>query len=126
MVSAEPFIQEAELPLTFPAEDGATIINFGLITGREATQAEIDRLAQLLNTEGQAGPDITIISSRRQDYGPGIETITHQIHVTVTGPPSPKVERLCRDWLLSCAHDRRVAPLDAFQADSPGSAASAG
>jgi hypothetical protein len=113
-MGSEPSIASAELPLTFPAEDGATIINFGLITGREATQAEIDRLAQLLNTQAQAGPDITIVSSRRQDYGAGIETITHQIHVTVTGPLSPEVERQCRDWLLSCADDRRVAPLDRF------------
>jgi hypothetical protein len=111
-VSAEPTIQPAELPFTFSSEDGATIVNFGLITGREATQAEVDRLAQLLNSEAKAGPDITIVSTRRQDYGLGIETITHQIHVTVTGPSSPEVERQCRDWLLSCADDRRVAPLE--------------
>jgi hypothetical protein len=67
-VSSEPSIASVELPLTFPAEDGSTIVNFGLITGREATQAEIDRLAQLLSSEAQAGPDITIVSSRRQDY----------------------------------------------------------
>ena len=78
-VSAEPLIQPAELPFTFSSGDGATIVNFGLITGREATQAEIDRLAQLLTSEAKAGPDITIVSTRRQDYGLNIETITHQI-----------------------------------------------
>ena len=114
IMSSELFIQSAGLPFTFAGDDGATIVNFGLITGREATQAEIDRLAQLLNSQAQAGPDITIISSRRQDYGARIETITHQVHVTVTGPRSPEVERQCREWLLSCADDRRVEPLDRF------------
>ena len=61
------------------------MINFGILCGREATQAEIDRLAQALNDEAGAGPDITIISSRRQDYGQGIETVTHQVTVEATG-----------------------------------------
>jgi hypothetical protein len=101
-----------ELPVTFVTDDGAIVINFGILTGREATQAEIDRLAQTLNTEADAGPDITIVSSRRQDYGPGIETVTHQVVVEVTAGHPVEVEVLCRAWVLSCADDRRVEPLE--------------
>jgi hypothetical protein len=113
-MSSEPIMQAAEYPYTFSGEDGSITINFGVLTGREATQAEIDRLAQLLATEADAGPDITIVSCRRQDYGAGIETIAHQVHVTVTGHPSAEVERQCRDWVMDCADDRRITPLDRF------------
>ncbi len=113
-MSFEPTIEAAEYPYTFAADDGSITINFGLLTGREATQAEIDRLARLLFYETNVGPDITIISRRRQDYGAGIETITHQVHVSVSRDHSPEVERHCRIWVLDCADDRRVAPLDRF------------
>lgn len=102
----------ADFPVTYIAVDGTIGINFGILTGREATQAEIDRLAQTLSSEGGAGPDITIVSSRRQDYGQGIETVTHQVNVETTGGDSLEVEALCRAWVMRCADDRRVEPLD--------------
>jgi hypothetical protein len=101
-----------EMPVTFVADDGAIVVNFGILTGREATQAEIDRLAQALNTEGGAGPDITIVASRRQDYGPGIETVTHQVIVEASGGHPVEIEVLCRAWVLTCAEDRHVEPLE--------------
>lgn len=100
-----------ELPLTFVEDDGTIVVNFGILTGREATQAEIDRLARSLSTEAHAGPDITIVSSRRQDYGVGIETVTHQILVTVSNGVAFEVEALCRAWVLRCGEDWRVDPL---------------
>ena len=99
------------LPVTFLADDGSIVINFGIACGREATQAEIDRLAQALNDEAGAGPDITIISSRRQDYGQGIETVTHQVTVEATGVLSALPETVCGSWVESCAAERRVESL---------------
>ena len=103
--SAEP------LPVTFLADDGSIVINFGIACGREATQAEIDRLAQALNDQAGAGPDITIISSRRQDYGQGIETVTHQVTVEATGVLSALPETVCGSWVESSAAERRVEAL---------------
>ena len=93
------------------ADDGAIVINFGILCGREATQAEIDRLAQALNDQAGAGPDITIVASRRQDYGHGIETVTHQVTVEATGVLSALPETVCRSWVERCADraSRRVA-----------------
>ena len=99
------------LPVTFMADDGSIVINFGILCGREATQAEIDRLAQALNDQAGAGPDITIVSSRRQDYGPGIETVTHQVTVEATGVLSALPEAVCGSWVERCAADRRVESL---------------
>ena len=40
-----------ELPIVF-AEDGRVVVNFGILSGREATQAELDRLALELREAG--------------------------------------------------------------------------
>ena len=55
---------------------------------------------------------ITITLSRRQDYGQGIEPVTHRVLVETTGGKALEVEVLCRAWALRCADDRRVEPLD--------------
>jgi hypothetical protein len=55
-----------ELPIAF-AEDGSVVVNFGILSGREATQAELDRLAHVLRQAG-AGAEMTITAERRQDY----------------------------------------------------------
>ena len=101
------------LPVTFMADDGSIVINFGILCGREATQAEIDRLAQALNDQAGAGPDITIVASRRQDYGQGIETVTHQVTVEATGVlsrcPRPSAARGSRAVPPSVASSRSAS-----------------
>ena len=99
------------LPVTFVADDGAIVINFGILCGREATQAEIDRLARALVAEGGADPDLTILAARRQDYGEGIETVAHQVLVHVSGGAPVELEVLCRAWALRCADDWHIEPL---------------
>ena len=44
------------------AEDGIVVVNFGILSGREATQAELDRLAHALRRAG-AGTEMTITKS---------------------------------------------------------------
>jgi hypothetical protein len=100
-----------ELPIVF-AEDGGLVVNFGILTGREATQAELDRLANVLRKAG-AGAEMTITAERRQEYAPGFEGVVHQVHVTLAAsPPTRLVETICREWALSCAEDRSVEPLE--------------
>lgn len=103
--------RETELPIVFADEDGSVVVNFGILTGREATQAEIDRLAQSLQSSAGAESELTISAVRRQDYGHGIETVLHQVHVWAKGREAPEVEPICRDWAVDCAEDRRVDPL---------------
>jgi hypothetical protein len=99
-----------ELPIVF-AEDGSVVVNFGILSGREATQAELDRLALELREAG-AGAEMTITAARRQDYGPGFEGVVHQVHVTLAGSPTPRMQAICREWALNCAEDRSVEPLE--------------
>ena len=98
-----------DLPIAF-AKDGATVVNFGLLTGREATQAEIDRLAHSLRRAG-VGPEITITAARRQEYGEGVETVSHQVHVSALQGEDATIETVCREWVVECADDRSVEPL---------------
>jgi hypothetical protein len=99
------------LPVSFVEPDGTIVVNFGILTGREATQAEIDRLAQSLHSDAGAGPDMTIVAQRRQDYGRGIETVSHQVRVSVLGAAGRDTEAVCTTWAVRCADDRRVEPL---------------
>ena len=93
------------------AEDGSVVINFGILSGREATQAELDRLAHVLRQAG-TGADMTITAERRQDYGRDFEGVIHQVRVTLGDSPTEWVEAICRAWALSCAEDRSVEPLE--------------
>lgn len=99
-----------EVPEVF-AKDGSVVVNFGILSGREATQAELDRLALELR-DGGASAEMTITAERRQDYAPGFESVVHQVHVTLAGSPTPSVEAICREWALNCAEDRSVPPLE--------------
>jgi len=103
-------INRDEFPVAF-AEDGSVVVNFGIVSGREATQAELDRLA-LAFREAGAGAEMTITAERRQEYGHEFEGVVHQVRVTVPGSPPEWVEAICSAWASSCAEDRSVEPLE--------------
>ena len=103
-------INRNEFPIAF-AEDGSVVVNFGILSGREATQAELDRLALAFRRAG-AGSEMTITAERRQDYARDFEGIVHQVRVTLGDSPTEWVEQICRAWALSCAEDRTLEPLD--------------
>ena len=110
-MSAEPESQKLDLPIAFVEDDGATVVvNFGILTGREATQAEMDRLAHTLH--GAGAGDFTITAVRQQDYGDGVETVSHQVQLHAKERLIPGADAICEEWALACADDRRVEPLE--------------
>jgi hypothetical protein len=71
--------------LVFPSErEGRPelVVNFGVFSGREATEAEIYRLAQRLLEEVES---VEIVSERRYEVDPEVEATVHQIRVVL--PP---------------------------------------
>ena len=102
--------EKSAFPIAFTGEDGNVVVNFGVLTGREATQAELDRLAHSLRRAG-AAPEMTITAARRQDYGNAVEAVVHQVHVSSSGILVAEIERLCAAWAVECAEDRTVEPL---------------
>ena len=106
-------IDGAEFPVAFPANDGSVLVNFGLLAGREATQAELDRLALALRRDA-GGAQMTITAERRQDYGPQAETVSHQVRVSLvdsTAARAPWIESVCHAWAVACAEERNINPL---------------
>ena len=86
------------------------VVNFGVLTGREATIAEVDRLARRLleHVDG-----VTVVACRRHELTREQETVVHQ--VLVMAPVADRVADVLRDrceaWALDCAADRTVEPL---------------
>src|SRR5215510_3136076 len=98
-----------DLPASFTETDGTVVVNFGILTGREATIAEVDRLARSVALAG--GDEIEITSQRIQGYGGGVETVVHQVITRADGIDAEALERLSTLWVHDCAADRHIAPL---------------
>jgi hypothetical protein len=106
-------IDGVEFPIAFPTDDGGVLVNFGVLAGREATQAELDRLARALRRD-TGGADMTITAERRQDYGPRAETVSHQVRVSFADSMAirtPWLESVCHAWAVACAEERSIEPL---------------
>jgi hypothetical protein len=97
------------VPASFTEADGPVVVNFGVLTGREATIAELDRLARSVALTG--GDGIRIVAQRVHEYDQGVETVAHQVLVRAEGIDVDEVERLATLWAHDCAADRHAAAL---------------
>ena len=91
-------------------------VNFGIVTGRAATPAEVDALARSLLPHVQA---VSIVSEQRYEIGPGHEASVHQVRVEVDESDLPQDEaeleavtrRLVEQagrWAEECAAERHA------------------
>jgi hypothetical protein len=83
------------------------VVNFGVYSGREATEAEIRRLAGLLLEEIDS---VEIISERRYECDAEVEATVHQVRVVV--PPSDdgredELLPIVSDWAHDSIEERR-------------------
>ena len=86
------------------------VVNFGPITGREATLAEIDRLARrLLDVAAR----VRVHAVRTHDMTPETETIVHQVVAEADAAASQgdRLRDICEDWAVDCAEERSLEPL---------------
>ena len=86
--------KQTELPIVF-AEDGSVVVNFGILSGREATQAELDRLALMLRRAG-AGAEMTITAERRHDIVVRMLVNLKRLYVRLRGRGPPGARHSCR------------------------------
>jgi len=86
------------------------VVNFGLLAGREATLAEVDRLARRLLEDAER---VTINSNRRHEVTHAEETIVHQVLVDAKAPGAlaSELRDRCEAWAVECADERRLEPL---------------
>jgi hypothetical protein len=94
-------------------------VNFGVFAGRDATAAEIDRLAQwLLDEVGE----VSIISEERHEIDAHVEASVHQVRIEISdGVPEGDVEREALErrileraqfWVRQCVTERRAEITD--------------
>ena len=87
------------------------VVNFGLLSGREATQAEADRL-------GRRVCDVTgcarVQAVRTHDMGPDSEAIVNQVVLCAEAPAADAdtIRSICEEWAIDCASERSIQPLD--------------
>ncbi len=94
-------------------------VNFGVFAGRDATAAEIDRLAQwLLDEVGE----VSIISEERHEIDAHVEASVHQVRIEISdGVPEGDVEREALErrileraqyWVRQCVTERHAEIAD--------------
>lgn len=103
----------AEIAFVRSQADGNVeiVVNFGPLSGREATLAEVDRLARRLLT--LAAAQVRVHAVRTHDMSPETETIVHQV-VVQADAPTTEAEALrdaCEAWATDCADERSLAPV---------------
>jgi gamma-glutamylcyclotransferase (GGCT)/AIG2-like uncharacterized protein YtfP len=77
------------------------VVNFGVFSGREATEAEIYRLAQRLLEELDS---VEIVSERRYEFDAEVEATVHQVRIMLPGSADGRegdLMPIVADW----AHD---------------------
>ena len=93
-------------------DDGAVevVVNFGPLSGREATQAEVDRLARRLLETAER---VRVQAVRTHDMSPQSESIVHQVVVHAVAPASAgeRVRETSEIWAKECAEERSLEPL---------------
>ena len=92
--------------------DGAIeiVVNFGPLSGREATLAEVDRLARRLL---EIAENVQVHAIRTHDMGPHSETIVHQVVVEADAgtEEAGALREVCEAWAADCAAERTLEPL---------------
>jgi hypothetical protein len=75
-------------------------VNFGVFTGREATAAEIDRLAEWLLDRVD---HVTIVSETHHEIDTHSEAAVHQVRIEVTAPAGDETPDALERWLVDRA-----------------------
>jgi hypothetical protein len=85
------------------------VVNFGVHSGREATEAEIYRLAQLLLEELGS---VAIVAEQRYEFASDVEATVHQVYVELTRAQEGQEERLIsliEEWAADAIDERRAS-----------------
>jgi hypothetical protein len=87
-------------------------VNFGVFAGREATAAEIDRLAEwLLDEVGR----VSIVSEERHEIDAHGEAVIHQVRIEVDADGDELEQRIlerANHWARLCVAERHAEVTD--------------
>ena len=81
------------------------VVNFGVYAGREATQAEIERLGAALQANV---PSFAIVAERRYGFGPDGEAAVHQVRVELPNGDPARILPAVEAWASDCIAERHL------------------
>ena len=91
--------------IAFLDDDGDIRVNFGMFAGRDATQAEIDLLAQDLLAEVKT---ITIVAEQRTVADRDMEASVHQIRIELDEDDPQRPLLIAERWAEACVATRHA------------------
>lgn len=81
-------------------------VNFGVLTGRDVTPAEIDDLARDLR---KLAPTFEIVAEDRHEFGGGLEASVHQVVIELQDDANAvDVVALAEQWARACYDARHI------------------
>jgi hypothetical protein len=84
------------------------VVNFGVFSGREATEAEVYRLAQALLDEVDSAE---VVCEQRYEFDGGSEASVYVVRVALPRDTEPRLghfSTLVEGWATDCIAERRV------------------
>lgn len=104
-------MSQPELVFVSPGPDGMAelVVNFGVYSGRQATPAEIERLAGQLLTQATA---VEIVCEQRYEFTPDAEATVYRVRVSTPGAGhrAGDLRDVVAAWAEDCIDERYVAP----------------
>jgi len=97
------FVADAEEDADFEL-----VVNFGIFSGREATPAEVERLAHRLLEELES---VEIICEQRYEFDRDVEATVYRLRIKMppdAAAPAAELRDIVADWARDCISERRV------------------
>ena len=95
--------------MVFSSGDREIRVNFGVITGREVTAAEVDELARELSSRVDA---FSIVAEQRYEFAGDVEATVHQVKIEVEKPIEVEFRgrliEIVERWADACAAERTL------------------
>jgi truncated hemoglobin YjbI len=84
-------------------------VNFGVLTGREVTAAEVDELARELHARVDT---FSIVAEQRYEFAGDVEATVHQVRIEVESPIDEEFRgrllEIAERWADACAAERTL------------------
>ena len=84
-------------------------INFGVLTGREVTAAEVDELARELHARVDT---FSIVAEQRYEFAGDVEAAVHQVKIEIESPIDEEFRgrllEIAERWADACAAERTL------------------
>lgn len=95
--------------MVFSSGEREIRVNFGVLTGREVTAAEIDELARELHTRVDT---FSVVSEQRYEFAGDVEATVHQVRIEVERPIDVEFRgrllEIVERWADACAAERTL------------------